>query len=57
MAPPSQEAVPLELVVEEILEEQVDSIRGRRNPHAVKRKISSYLLNYSQPGQPQSWTS
>ena len=49
MTAPSQRAARRESVLEEILEERVDSSRGRRNLRAVKRKMSSYPLKRSQP--------
>ena len=52
MTAPSQRAALRESVLEEILEERVDSSRGRRNPRAVKRKMSSYPLKRSQPQLP-----
>ena len=52
MTAPSQRAALRESVLEEILEERVDSSRGRRNPRAVKRKMSSYPLKRSQPRLP-----
>jgi len=35
-------------VLEEILEERVVSSRGRRNPRAVKRKMSGYPVRRNQ---------
>ncbi len=39
-------------MLEEILEERVVSSRGRRNPRAVKRKMSSFPVRRNQPISP-----
>ena len=39
-------------MLEEILEERLVSRRGRRNPRAVKRKMSSYPVRRNQPNSP-----
>ena len=39
-------------MLEEILEERVVSSRGRRNPRAVKRKMSGYPVRRNQPNSP-----
>ena len=49
MTPPSQRAALHESVLQEILEERVDSSGGRRNPRAVTHTMSSYPLKRSQP--------
>ncbi len=38
----------------EILEERVVSNRGRRNPHAVKRKVGKFPIRYRQSNAPPS---
>ena len=40
------------MLLAEVLEERVESSRGRRNQRAVKRKMSSYPLKRDQPSLP-----
>ena len=42
--PPPQRKTFHERVLREILQERVAALRGRRNPRAVKRKMSNFAL-------------
>ena len=50
--PPRHRKAFHEAVLEEILEERVVSSRGRRNPRAVKRKMSGFPVRRNQPNSP-----
>ena len=60
MTVPSRRAVLRESMLEEALEDRVDSSRVRRSLRAVKRKMNSYPLDRSYPrlqrseGKPES---
>ena len=60
MTAPSRRATLRESMLEEALEDRVDSSRVRRSLRAVKRKMSSYPLDRSYPrlqrseGKPES---
>jgi hypothetical protein len=47
--PPQESSIFHELLLDEILEVRRQSSRGRSNPRAVKRKMSSYRTKSRQP--------
>ena len=52
LPPPADRPALYEAVLDEILDQPVDSSRGRRNPRRVKRKMSSYPLQRGKPRLP-----